>query len=73
MKVLYLRNVPDEVAADLSDLAERAGMSLSAFAVQELTEVAARAQNRRLVADLPSVDLSVDDVVAAVEEGRAGR
>jgi len=36
MRVLYLRNVPDEVAEKLERLAAREGLSVSAFAVPEL-------------------------------------
>ncbi|HNA49562.1 MAG TPA: hypothetical protein PK594_01790 [Mycobacterium sp.] len=45
MRTLYLRNVPDEVGAQLDELARREGLSLSAFAVRELAAVARRAEN----------------------------
>jgi len=73
MKTLYLRNVPAEVSEGLETLAARAGLSVSAFAVRELGEVARRAANPALLIDLPDVDVRAEDVVADLETGRAGR
>jgi hypothetical protein len=53
MRTLYLRNVPAEVVARLEILAERRGMSLSTLALGEFTEASRRADNPRLLADLP--------------------
>ena len=39
-RTLYIRHVPDEVAARLEKLAAQAGLPLSTFALQELTEAA---------------------------------
>ena len=73
MRILYLRNVPDEVGARLELLASRAGMSVSAFAVRELGEVARRADNPSLLGELPDVDVSASDIVADLDTGRAAR
>lgn len=73
MATLYLRNVPDSVTERLAVLAEREGMSVSAFAVRELGEVARRADNPALLANLPDMKVSAAEVVADVESGRAGR
>lgn len=73
MRTLYLRNVPDEVSRGLEVLAQRHGLSLSAFAVRALAEVARRADNPALLADLPDVGLSATDVVADLDAARAGR
>jgi plasmid stability protein len=70
---LYLRNVPDEVSRRLATLAQRAGLSVSAFALRELREVARRADNPALLGDLPDFDVSPADVVADLEAGRAHR
>ena len=35
MKMLYLRNVPDDVSSALAQLADSEGMSLNTFAVRE--------------------------------------
>ena len=73
MKTLYLRNVPDEVATRLKTLADRAGMSVSAFAVRELSIASRRADNEAILASAPDLDISVTDILAVVKEGRAGR
>lgn len=73
MKTLYLRNVPSEVSDGLAELAARAGMSVSAFAVRELAEVARRARNPVLLGDLPDLDIGADTVVGDLQAGRAGR
>lgn len=48
-------------------------MSLNAFAIRELAEAARRARNRALLADLPDLDISMEDVVASIEEARRER
>jgi hypothetical protein len=73
MKTLYLRNVPDNVAAALAKLADGEGMSVNSFAVRELTRVARRANNAALFADLPDLDITTEEIVSAIEEGRNER
>ena len=73
MKTLYLRNVPPEVSEGLEILAARAGLSVSAFAVRELGEVARRAANPALLGDLPDLDVRAEAVLTDLEAGRAGR
>jgi len=73
MRTLYLRNVPDEVAQRLETLALRERMSLSAFAVRELSETSLRADNARLLADLPVIDVDRSDLLRVLDEGRAAR
>jgi hypothetical protein len=73
MRTLYLRNVPDEVSEGLGTLAAREGMSVSAFALRELTQAARRADNAALLGELPDLDVSAEDVVADVEAGRSAR
>lgn len=73
MKTLYLRNVPDEVGERLEWLAARAGMSISAFAVRELSSIARRADNPALLADLPDLGVDAAAVVDALEAGRGER
>jgi plasmid stability protein len=69
---LYLRNVPDDVGERLATLAARAGLSVSAFAVRELTEVGRRADNPGLLGDLPDLDVPAAEVIADLEAGRSG-
>ncbi|MBK5224464.1 MAG: antitoxin [Acidimicrobiia bacterium] len=73
MKTLYLRNVPDEVGERLEALAAREGMSVSAFATRELAVVARRADNPRLLSDLPDLGILADVIVADLEAGRSPR
>lgn len=73
MRILYLRNVPDEVHARLERLAAREGMSVSAFVTRELANIARRADNPDLLANLPDVGVDAAAVVGDVEAGRAGR
>jgi plasmid stability protein len=73
MKTLYLRNVPDEVSRRLRALADREGLSVSAFAVRELGEVARRADNPALLGDLPDLGVSAADVVEHLDQARARR
>jgi len=73
MRTLYLRNVPDGVAAKLEKLAGDAGMSLNMFAVRELVEISRRADNAALLDALPDLDIETASVVAAVEDARTQR
>lgn len=73
MKTLYLRNVPDQVASRLKTLADREGMSVSAFALRELSFISRRADNAAILADLPDLQVPRSEILAALKEGRAGR
>ncbi len=68
-----MRNVSDEVGERIERLAERAGMSVSAFVVRELGEIARRADNPALLEDLPDLDVKAEDVLADLDAGRSGR
>lgn len=70
MRTLYLRNVPDEVGERLERLAAREGMSVSAFAVRELARSARRADNPRLLFELPHLGITITEVVDEVRSGR---
>lgn len=71
MRTLYIRHVPDEVAAGLEKLAARAGLPLSTFALQELTESARRADNAKLLNALPSLPIKYASILEALAESRA--
>ena len=73
MKTLYLRNVPDDVSERLASLAARDGLSVSSFAVRELTEAARRADNAALLGDLPDLEVSPADVIAGLDAVRSAR
>jgi plasmid stability protein len=73
VRTLYLRNVPDDVVQRLERLAARDGTSVSAVAVRELAQVSRRADNARLLAELPDLDIAPAEIVTAVVEERAER
>lgn len=73
MRTLYLRNVSDEIGERIERLAARAGMSVSAFVVRELGEIARRADNPALLGDLPDLNVKTEDVLADLDAGRSGR
>lgn len=73
VKTLYLRNVPERTAKRLARLAEREGLSVSAFAVRVLDEIARRADNPDLLGDLPDFGVSADEVVADLAQAREKR
>ncbi len=72
-KTLYLRNVPDDVADRLDRLAKQMGMSTSAFAVRELSQLSRRADNAAILDSLPSVPMSTEEVVAGIHADREER
>ena len=73
MRTLYLRNVPDDVVERLEQLAAQAGMSVSVFAVRELAERSRRADNARLLGDLPDRAIAAEAIVADLDASRAER
>jgi plasmid stability protein len=73
MKTLYLRNVPDDVSDRLAALAAREGISVSVFAVRELTEASRRADNAELLGALANHDVTAADVTADLDAARAAR
>ena len=73
MRTLYIRNVPDGVAERIERLASREGLSVNAFVVRELGELARAADNRALLSDLPDLDVSMEEIVDIIREGRGGR
>jgi len=58
-RTLYIRHVPDDVAERLEQLASRAGLPLSTFALQELSETARRADNAVLLQAPDLIDAEV--------------
>jgi hypothetical protein len=69
----YLRNVPLVVVERLERLADRAGLSLTAFAVRQLAEASRRAANGALFDTLPDIPVSTEEIVAALATERAER
>ena len=72
-RTLYIRHVPEDVAARLEKLASQAGLPLSTFALQELTETARRADNAELLNALPSLSIDRKSILEALQDSRAER
>lgn len=70
MRTLYLRNVPDAVAAALEEMASAESMSVSALAVRELGAAVAFRRNRGVLDSVPRIEVGLDDIVDTVREGR---
>lgn len=70
-RTLYIRHVSDDVAERLERLASRAGLPLSTFALQELSETARRANNAELLQALPSADIDSSEILEALRQSRA--
>ena len=73
MRTLYIRHVPDAVAERLEKLAQQAGLPLSSFALQELTETARRADNAELLSRLPSQPIERSAILEALHDSRDER
>ena len=73
MRTLHVRNVPDDVVERLEQLAARDGLSVNAVVVKELEGVARRMTNAEIFDSMPSVDISTEAILKALDEGRAGR
>lgn len=74
MATLYIRDVPDNVAAILRDRAAAVGMSLSAYAAEQLSQVAATPSNAEIIERLRRRDRSegptTDEILVALNETR---
>ena len=73
MRTLYIRHVPDAVAERLEKMAQKAGLPLSSFALQELTETARRADNAELLSRLPSQPIERSAILEALQDSRDER
>ncbi|MDE0267500.1 MAG: hypothetical protein OXI96_00465 [Acidimicrobiaceae bacterium] len=78
MAVLFLRNVPRDVIKRLKTLAAHEGRSVSKTAVRELDKSTRWVYNALLLKDSlrkdsPSLDVSVEEVLEIIDDGRAER
>ena len=73
--MLQVRNVPDEVHAELRRRAQAAGVSLSEYVLRELERVAARPPIEEVLARSASrrLAISMADVVATIPAERPQR
>lgn len=76
MTALTIRDVPDDALATLKARAARAGKSLQAYALDVLVGEASRPTLAEVTARAEaeaSASLSASDVLAAIDDARAGR
>ena len=71
-KVIQVRNVPDDLHAELRARAGRAGMSLSDLVLDELKRIGRRSHNAELLvrAAMRPGGASHEDIIAAIDDGR---
>ena len=74
-KTIQVRDVPDDVHAELRKRAAEASVSLSDYVLDELRRVASRSRNAEVLIRSSQRDwsLSRQEIVEAVREGRNDR
>ena len=70
---MHVRDIPTDVKKRLTLLAEYEHISLNALVVRILETASKRAKNYELLHNLPSHDITMDEIIEALHEGRAGR
>jgi hypothetical protein len=73
MVVVQIRDMPEDVHAELTKQAERAGMSLSRYLLEELRQSARRSRNAeifRRARSRPGPKLPREEIVSAIREVR---
>ena len=70
MRALHLRNVPDDVMDRLERMARAANASVTAVAIRELDAATRRIDNAALLATLPDLDVSTENIVNQLEAER---
>ncbi|PRX92553.1 FitA-like ribbon-helix-helix domain-containing protein [Allonocardiopsis opalescens] len=75
MGAIQIKDVPDEVRETLTAAARSAGQSLQSYLLAILEREARFARNLEIVkqAPLPDVELSSDEIMAAIQASRRGR
>jgi plasmid stability protein len=71
--IIQVRGVPESVVATLRERASRQGVSLSAYVRELLTEDAAEPTLAEVIERISTrepVEVSDDDILAAIHEGR---
>lgn len=72
-KVVQVRDVPEEVHAELTAQADRAGLSLNRFVLGEFERIARRGRNAEIFADAARETgprPSLEQIVSAIREDR---
>ncbi len=70
VRTLHLPNVPDDVIDRLEQLARAAGTSVTAVAIRELDAATRRAGNAALIATLPDLNISAEEIVDQLDPDR---
>ena len=70
MATIYVRDVPDDVAARLAAVAKEQNTSVQALALQELTAFARRSQKLAALNAMPKFRVDRETVLAGIAEGR---
>jgi len=73
VRALYIRHIPDAVAERLEQLAQRAGVPLSTFALRELTEAAKRADHASLLSSLAPQPIQRSTILKTLDACRGER
>ena len=72
-KIIQIRDVPDDVHAELTRRAEAAGLSLSRFALRELELASRVGRNAEIFAqlrELPPTGITGEEIVTDIRAGR---
>lgn len=70
MRILHLRNVPDDVMDRLERLARASNTSVNSVAIRELAAATRRVDNAALLATLPDLAVSTGVIVEDVHADR---
>ena len=73
VKIIQIRDVPDDVHAELTRRAEAAGLSLSRFALRELELASRVGRNAEIFArlrELPPTGITGEEIVTDIRAGR---
>ena len=73
MRTLFIHHMPDAVAERLEQLAQRAGVPLSTFALRELTEAAKRSDHASLLSSLVPQTIQRSTILEALDACRGER
>lgn len=71
MATIYVRDVPEDVAARLAEVAKEQRTSVQAIALREITAFARRSRNREILEGLPDCKIDPQKIIDALHAERA--
>jgi hypothetical protein len=71
MATIYVRDVPEDVAARLAEVARAQNTSVQSLALRELTALARRSRNREILESSPTHEIDPQRIVDALHAERA--